>query len=56
MVVYEKLVAQLDERVEALFPQQVMDRSHKDCGGFVSAGYGMVGGSQIGSVQVLGYA
>ena len=56
MVVYEKLVEQLDSRVEGLFPQQVMDRSHKDCGGFLSAGYGMVGGSQIGSVQTLGYA
>ncbi len=56
MLTYDSLVKQLDERVEALFPQQVMDRSRKDCGGFVSPGYGMVGGSQIGSVQVLGFA
>ncbi|MGA1199034.1 MAG: hypothetical protein ACO36I_21275, partial [Candidatus Latescibacterota bacterium] len=49
-------MSQLDKRVEALLPQQVMDRTRKDCGGFVSAGYGRVGGSQIGSVQTLGFA
>ena len=56
MLNYDMLVANLDDRVEALLPQQVMDISRSDCGGFGSAGYGMVGGSQIGSVQVLGFA
>jgi len=56
MLTYEVLVSQLDKRVDALLPQQVMDPSRKDCGGFVSSGYGRVGGSQIGSVQTLGFA
>jgi len=56
MVNYHRLLSVLDERVEALLPQQVMDKSRPDCGGFVSPGYGMVGGSQIGSAQVLGFA
>ncbi|MDP6038616.1 MAG: hypothetical protein QGG64_08710, partial [Candidatus Latescibacteria bacterium] len=56
MISYRKLLLCLDERVEALLPQQVMDVARADCGGFGSAGYGLVGGSQIGSVQVLGFA
>ena len=56
MVSFGQLVAQLDDRVEALLPQQVTDQSRKDCGGFLSPSYGMVGGSQIGSVQTLGFA
>ena len=56
MLTYDRLVEQLDCRVEMLLPQQVMDESRSDCGGFGSSGYGMVGGSQIGSVQTLGFA
>lgn len=56
MLTYEKLVEQLDERVDKLLPQQVMNPARKDCGGFTSPSYGMVGGSQIGSAQTLGFA
>ncbi len=54
MLTYNALLPLLDAQVDALLPQQVLDRSRPDCGGFVSQG--MAGGTGVSSAASLGYA
>lgn len=53
---YETLVSHLDEAVTALLPNQIIDTSHPEHGGFVNASDGMAGGSQFGCAMTLGFA
>ena len=54
MLTYEALIGKLDAQVDGLLPRQVLDRSRPDYGGFLSEG--TAGGTNIGTVSLLGYA
>ncbi len=53
---YTALLTHLDAQVASILPNQILDTSHPDHGGFVGAAEGTPSSSHIGAVQTLGYA
>jgi hypothetical protein len=55
MIHFEEVVRQLDTHIGRVLARQVMDKGHRDCGGFID-GEGLVGPNSVSSASSLTYA
>ena len=53
---YTTLLSHLDAQVESILPNQVVEKTRTDRGGFVNTADGVAGSAQFGCAQALGYA